>query len=112
MKATLPCELLAVLDVLALMQHDPTQPQRREARRLFAADIRAFCDWYWRTYGAMCDLDALSTEIVLRYRAWCASRLSRGTFNRRRTSLKRLCQWVVQHGWLAHNPVNGVPCLK
>lgn len=87
-------------------------PLATKTLSLYIADILAVCRWYEGEYQELLTTRELTPDLVLRYRLWCAGRVRASTFNRRRTALKKLCAWAVEHKLLATNPVCEVRCVK
>lgn len=77
--------------------------------RAYAADVRAFASWFANVNGQPFH-PSLITSIDLRaYRAHAiAGAMSPATYNRRRITLRILCQWAQAAGHLSYDPSENI----
>ena len=85
---------------------------RQETIHLYLRDVQGFGRWCIHQYGASFKMSDLNVGVMNRYRQWCRTRVSAGTFNRRRSALIAFCEWIKGQGGVGDNPAHAMAGAK
>ena len=81
-------------------------------RKAYRQDINHFANWFEQQNGQEFTPDLITSIDLRAYReAHLKINAAPASFNRRRATLKRLCSWSIDHGYLSYDPFQGVDPL-